>query len=163
VCLTDKDHFIEFGKHSGMVNTKFKHKLPVYSLKRQTLKVFLLNSTSLSVFQYGHPWEHDKYWNGIRLLSMCFERCCGLPKPHRPVRGFQLGKIGAFDLFDDVVTLTPQGKKPSAVNSVQLEDQALGYLLNHSSSTVWLRWIISSSTWQKLLLLSCVLRYFSLS
>jgi hypothetical protein len=24
VCLTDKDHFIEFGKHSGMVNTKFK-------------------------------------------------------------------------------------------------------------------------------------------
>jgi hypothetical protein len=24
VYLTDKDHFIEFGKHSGMVNTKFK-------------------------------------------------------------------------------------------------------------------------------------------
>jgi len=23
VCLTDKDHFIEFYKHSGMVNTKF--------------------------------------------------------------------------------------------------------------------------------------------
>ena len=23
VCLTDKDHFIEFDKHSGMVNTKF--------------------------------------------------------------------------------------------------------------------------------------------
>jgi hypothetical protein len=27
VCLTDKDHFIEFGKHSGMVNTKLKKKL----------------------------------------------------------------------------------------------------------------------------------------
>jgi hypothetical protein len=24
VCLTGKDHFIEFCKHSGMVNTKFK-------------------------------------------------------------------------------------------------------------------------------------------
>jgi hypothetical protein len=24
VGYTDKDHFIEFGKHSGMVNTKFK-------------------------------------------------------------------------------------------------------------------------------------------
>jgi hypothetical protein len=23
VCLTDKNHFIEFGKHFGMVNTKF--------------------------------------------------------------------------------------------------------------------------------------------
>jgi hypothetical protein len=68
---------------------------------------------------------------------MCFEKCCGLPKPQRPVRGFQLGKIAAFDLFDEVVTLTPQGKKKSsAVNSVQLEDRALGFLLKHSSSIV---------------------------
>jgi hypothetical protein len=29
VSLTDKDHFIEFGKHSGIVNTKFK----TYKLK----------------------------------------------------------------------------------------------------------------------------------
>jgi len=43
---------------------------------------------------------------------MCFETCCVLPKPQRPVRGFQLGKIASFDLFDEVVTLTPQEKNP---------------------------------------------------
>ena len=29
VCLADKDHFIDFDKHSGMVNTKFNRDLPM--------------------------------------------------------------------------------------------------------------------------------------
>ena len=41
VCLTGKDHFTEFCKHSGMVNTKFKKKKFTLYLTSNTYQIFL--------------------------------------------------------------------------------------------------------------------------
>jgi hypothetical protein len=39
VCLTDRDHFIEFGKHFGMVNIKFFKKIAVIITRLVTSRV----------------------------------------------------------------------------------------------------------------------------
>jgi len=52
MCLTGKDHFIEFCKHSGMVNTKFMNEILLLTVHFITL--YKLNLSQWDVKNKGY-------------------------------------------------------------------------------------------------------------
>ena len=51
MCLTGKDHFIGFGKHSGMVNTKYKQAVPHSVCAERSVRIDQLCKIFVGVYK----------------------------------------------------------------------------------------------------------------